>query len=76
MGFTSYIKQIKKVIIQKRKWRKVRGFLLDEIDGEKFVVEPDWFIAAGESGSIDGYKCRRCGHFQTKNDEPCGRCGW
>lgn len=46
-----------------------------EIDGETIVMELDYFIATGSGGSVDGYKCRRCGHFQTNNNKPCKKCG-
>lgn len=75
LRFTNYIEQIKKAIIKKRKWREGRGYPLFEIDGETIVMELDYFIAAGSGGSVDGYKCRRCGHFQTSNNKPCEKCG-
>ncbi len=76
MELRKWIKSKKDEFAKWRKWRSVRGYCLFEIKGEKIVFEPEWYIAKDAYGIIEGYKCRRCGHFQTNNDEPCEKCGW
>lgn len=75
MELANYMRWIKKEIIQRIKWRSVRGYCLFEFEGEKVVFEPEWFIAKDAYGITEGYKCRRCGHFQTNINKPCERCG-
>ncbi|MBU5491321.1 hypothetical protein [Butyricicoccus intestinisimiae] len=74
-SIAKWIKLKKDEFAKWRKWRSVRGYCLFEIEGEKIVFEPEWYIAKDAYGITEGYKCRRCGHFQTNNNKPCERCG-
>lgn len=80
----NYMKQIKKAIIKLFKWKKIEHCYLYEIDGKQYVTERyisrDTFCFYNPFGGykckeISAYQCRKCGHFQANNNEPCERCG-